>query len=221
MDLYYSPIACSLAVHIALKELKLPHRLHRVHIQKGEHLGEDYRAINAQSLVPTLVLADGTKLTEVSAVLPYLNELSEDKSLFPRDSVERAEAASWLSFLSSQVHPTFMSFYHPERLIEDEGACAAMRAAPPLRFLEMLRQVESRLSEEGRALSSGPSLVDSFALVFYLWGLKMELPLTELPRYSRLVQAQLARPAVRAAMSEEGFFDLWAMLNSRFVGSAA
>lgn len=66
--LYYSPGACSLAAHIALREAALPFELRRVMISKGEHLAPEYLAVNPRGRVPTLVI-DGVPVTERSAIL--------------------------------------------------------------------------------------------------------------------------------------------------------
>ena len=45
-QLYYSPGACSLAVHILLRELEAPFQLKLVALAKGEQLQAEYKAVN-------------------------------------------------------------------------------------------------------------------------------------------------------------------------------
>ena len=73
MKLYYSPGACSLAVHIALRKpacrfelVAAPTRTHQLAD------GTDYHTINPLGLRALLELADGTRLTEVPAPLQYV-----------------------------------------------------------------------------------------------------------------------------------------------------
>ena len=70
MKLYYSPGACSLSPHIALKESGLafdaiaaPTKTHKLAD------GTDYYTINPLGYVPLLVLDDGTQLREGQAIV--------------------------------------------------------------------------------------------------------------------------------------------------------
>jgi glutathione S-transferase len=55
--------------------------------------------------VPTLLLDDGTLLTEGAAIMQHVGELAKPRTLVPpAGSVERARMQAWLNFLSSEVH---------------------------------------------------------------------------------------------------------------------
>ena len=75
MDLYYSPLACSLASRITVYEADAQDKvsLHRVDTKaKRTADGADYLQINPKGLVPALRTADGDVLTENAAILPFL-----------------------------------------------------------------------------------------------------------------------------------------------------
>ena len=72
MKLYACHGTCSLAVHIALLEFKVPHEIQTVDLRKGEGLSEEFQEINPLGQVPVLVTDDGEVLTEVSAILIYI-----------------------------------------------------------------------------------------------------------------------------------------------------
>jgi glutathione S-transferase len=73
MKLYYTPGACSLADHIALREAGIAFDSERVDLKtKTTASGADFTAINAKGYIPTLVLDDGAVLTENIAVLDYI-----------------------------------------------------------------------------------------------------------------------------------------------------
>lgn len=70
MKLYHSPGACRLAVHIALRESGQSSNLHRVDLATHRLPdGSDYRAINPRGDVPLLDLDDGSRHTELAALI--------------------------------------------------------------------------------------------------------------------------------------------------------
>ena len=73
MILYFTPGACSLADHIALREAGLPFESVRVDLKAHTtEDGRDYMAINSKGYVPALVFDDGQLLTENIAILSWV-----------------------------------------------------------------------------------------------------------------------------------------------------
>lgn len=73
LKLYYSPGACSLAVHIALIEADATFQLERVDLRtKKTESGADFTAINPKGYVPALALDSGEIVTENLAVLDWI-----------------------------------------------------------------------------------------------------------------------------------------------------
>ncbi|MGZ9202373.1 MAG: glutathione S-transferase N-terminal domain-containing protein, partial [Caulobacteraceae bacterium] len=119
MKLFYSPGACSIAPHILLRELELPHTLQLVSLADGEHNTASYLRINPKARVPALEIG-GEIYTEVPALLTYLASLKPEAGLLPAlGSVELARTLEWLAWLSSTVHIAFAQFRRPERFLPD------------------------------------------------------------------------------------------------------
>ena len=74
LQLYFSPMACSLASRIALMEAGLDAHYHQVHLltKKVVDDGSDFRSVSVKGAVPVLVLENGERLTESAAVLQYI-----------------------------------------------------------------------------------------------------------------------------------------------------
>ena len=68
MDLYYSPGACSLGIHVLLEEIGKPYGLKKVSLKDGEQYKPEFLSINPKAKVPTLVRDDGSVLTEFPAI---------------------------------------------------------------------------------------------------------------------------------------------------------
>ena len=202
--LYGSPGTVSLVTHIALEELGLDYEFVALSLKDGEHLAPAYRAVHPLARVPALEIAPGEILTETPALLFYLAELAPDAQLMPRAGLARARAAEWLSLFSSTVHVAFISFFRPARFMDDAEAAEALRRDGKTRFFELLRHVEQKLPDSGFLLGDRYSLCDAYASVFYLWARRFGFPVAELPRYSRLVSAVMARPAVQRTFELEG-----------------
>ena len=73
MDVYFSPLACSLASRIVLYEAGADARFIEVDPKSKRTLdGDDYREIYPLGLVPLLRLDDGSLLRENAAILQYI-----------------------------------------------------------------------------------------------------------------------------------------------------
>jgi len=106
MDLYISPMSCSLAAHIACLEAGLTPTLQRVD-RKAKTLddGRDYRAIAPQGNVPVIALPGGGWLSESVAVLQYIADLAPASQLAPAaGTLERYRLMEWLNFITSELH---------------------------------------------------------------------------------------------------------------------
>src|SRR5690242_4823448 len=120
MKLYYTPGACSLAVHIALRESGHPFDLEKVDLKtKRTASGQDYTRVNPKGYVPTLQLDDGSTLTEASVCVQYVADLAPQSDLAPiAGSMERYRLMEWLAFTSTEVHKNFSPLFDPSASAE-------------------------------------------------------------------------------------------------------
>lgn len=202
-QLYYSPAAVSLVAHIALEEAGLPFELQRIDLRQGEQRTTDYLRIHPLGRVPALRLEDGQVLTEVSAILQYLDARVPERELLPHDVQGRVRSAEWMSWFASSVHIAFLGFFAPARFTDDATAQAALKRDGLSRFAQMLQFVDERLAGP-YVLGDRYSFCDTYALAFYSWGRHFGVPVSELGRYSALAGRVLERPAVRRALEREG-----------------
>lgn len=111
MTLYAIPFTCSLAVRLALAERAVPHKVRWM--RRFEHLltddGSKYDEINPKRRVPALELSDGELLTEIPAVLAYVDALGPS-----RPEVERRRLLEWLCFIATELHrPSLFALFDP------------------------------------------------------------------------------------------------------------
>jgi glutathione S-transferase len=105
LTLFFAPGASSMAPHIALHEIGCPFEGRPMSFHAGDLRKPEYRAINAEGNVPTLLI-DGRPLTEVAAILYYLARAYPEARLWPAGDMEaQARIVSWMSFTASTLHP--------------------------------------------------------------------------------------------------------------------
>jgi len=79
--------------------------------------------VNPIAQVPTLVMADGTVMTESAAITLHLAELTGDDSLVPAPgSAGRLAFLRWLVFIVANIYPTYTYGDDPSRFVSGPEA---------------------------------------------------------------------------------------------------
>jgi glutathione S-transferase len=65
----------------------------------------EYRRLNPDGLVPTLLLDDGEVLTESSVIMRYLDEAYDGPRLQPEDAIGRARMNLWMQLIDEKYFP--------------------------------------------------------------------------------------------------------------------
>jgi glutathione S-transferase len=125
MKLYYLTGACSLAPHIALREVGADFTLVRYNLTSGGLEGDPpIEQVNDKGFVPVLELEDGQRLTEVSAVLQYVADSAPERKLAPPAGTmeRRYRLIEWLNYVATEVHKSFWPFFHGGDEVENRKA---------------------------------------------------------------------------------------------------
>jgi glutathione S-transferase len=200
LTLFYAPGACSMAPHIALEEGGEKYEAKRMDLSKGEQKTADYMKIHPLGRVPALKLDDGTPLTENTAILPFLGKRF---GLWPTDPVKEAQALSVIGFFAASVHPANAHVGRPERYTDDKSAHPGLQAMGKKTYFEYMKQIDGMYGRR-EWLSDKYSVLDPYAFVFYVWGVRREMPMAELKNYSAFKDRMLKRPAVQRVAADEG-----------------
>ncbi len=202
LTLYYSPGACSMASHITIEETGAPYEAKQVLLAKGEQKTPDYLAINPRAKVPALRVDDQV-LTENVAILYYLAKRFPEAKLLPGDLFAEARCVSTMAWLSNTVHPGFTRVFRPERFAAEESAHAAVKASGREAFWASLQEIDGLLKGKDWLAGGQYTVCDPYALVFYGWGLRIDLPVRELKAYTAWKDRMVQRPAVRKILERE------------------
>ncbi|MFP3604108.1 maleylacetoacetate isomerase [Paraburkholderia sp. SIMBA_053] len=107
MKLYsYFRSSASYRVRIALNVKNLPYEYVPVHLVRdgGEQLKPEYRAVNVDGIVPTLI--DGHEVMPQSlAIIEYLEETHPEPPLLPKAPADRAYVRSLALQVACEIHP--------------------------------------------------------------------------------------------------------------------
>jgi glutathione S-transferase len=198
VKLFYSPGACSMAAHIALREAGLPFQLERVDLKTKKMAdGGDFRSLNPNGYVPVLLLDDGQVLTEGAVILQYVADVVPDKKLAPpAGTMERYRLQEWLNFIATEVHKVIGSLYNP---------------AMPLEWQEQVRSLAGRRlgyvtqKLEGRDyLMDGFTVADAYLYTILNWTRLVKVDLSDKPGLLAYMKRVGARPAVQETLAAEG-----------------
>ena len=201
MELFFSPLACSMSTRIALAEAGAEATLTEVdpHTKRVLATGEDYRAVNPLGYVPALRLDDGTVLTENSAILQYIADEFPAAGLAPPESdrLGRARLRQWLSFIGSELHKGLMTPLLGRDTPPEAKAWTAEKYLSRLVYLnDKLARREFLLERFGVA--------DAYLTTVLNWTRATpEIDLAAYPNVKAYLERLRERPSVAAALGTE------------------
>ena len=197
MELYFSPLACSLASRICLYEAGAEATYVQVDAKtKRTRDGRDYLTIHPLGLVPVLRTERGELLSESAAILQELSDSLPAARLAPSAQPERIQLAHWLCFIGTELHK---GLYTP--LLDPKAPDGAKEYARS--------KASSRLAYVARHLVGRDHLLDAFSVAdAYLftilnWSLPTQVDLSPWPSLTSYQQRLRERPSVARAFREE------------------
>jgi glutathione S-transferase len=198
MDLYFAPLACSMASRIALYEAGGTARFVYVD-SKTKRLadGSDFLAVNPMGQVPVLRTDDGDFLTENPVVLQYIADRYPESGLAPAAGrIERYKLQRWLNFVTSELHK--LVFTPLLAAASPDGAKSFAREKADQRF----KVLDDYLSE-AEFLQDRFTVADCYLVTVLNWAAFAGFDLANYPAVKGYVQRLQARPSVARAMTEE------------------
>jgi glutathione S-transferase len=203
MDLYFSPLACSMATRIALYEAGADATYLEVDPKTKvvQSDGSDFRKVNPLGLVPTLRTDDGVLLTENAAILQYVADRFPQAGIAAGAGIERSKLHQWLCFIGTELHK---GLFVP---LLDKKAAPEVKSYVLDKNLSRLDYLEAYLKDRDYLLDHF-SVADAYLVTVINW--TMATPPVELAKWP-VVKAYYerlrARPSIAKAIAEE--FELY------------
>jgi glutathione S-transferase len=198
LQLYFRPMACSMATRIFFYEADVDATYTKV--EKGmlrTEDGADYLAVNPMGQVPAVRLETGQVITENAIVLQYLADRFPESRLAPAYGTDqRWEMMRWLNFITTELHA---GVFHPILTPSSpEGAKAFSYQMAPLRMARLEFHMKGR-----DWLLDDYSVADMYLYVILTWTQATNIKLSDYPALQAFVTRMRERPAVRRAFNEE------------------
>jgi glutathione S-transferase len=197
MNLYFAPLACSLATRISLYEAGADARYTKVDLeQKRLPDGSSYFDVVPMGQVPALVTDDGSLLTENTAVLQYVADRQPAARLAPASGLERSRLQQWLGFINTELHKAvFVPLLDAKA---PEAVKAYSRQKIPLRMSVLERHLTGR-----EFVLDVFSIADAYLTTVLNWAAYTQTDLKAWPAVAAYYQRMLKRPSIARAVGEE------------------
>ncbi|MGD0316701.1 MAG: maleylacetoacetate isomerase [Xanthobacteraceae bacterium] len=205
MKLYsYFRSSAAYRLRIALNLKGLAYETVPVHLVKegGHNRRPEFRAINPQMRVPTLVVPTGDVLIQSLAIIEYLDETHPEPPLLPKDSIARAQARALAEIVACDIHPlnNIGSLRYLKRELHQEQA--AIDAWYHHWVLTGFEALEA-LVRPGPYACGGAVTVADLCLVPQVYNARrLKVPLDKFPKIVAIDTACLTLPAFDRARPE-------------------
>ncbi|MEL6808705.1 MAG: maleylacetoacetate isomerase [Pseudomonadota bacterium] len=194
----------SYRVRAALNIKGVAYRIEPIDLLAGAQHESEYSALNPAKGVPTLILADGTVLTQSMAILDFIEETWSYPPLVPRDPLARARVLEAAYAVAIDVHPV-NNLRVVQHLQDVTGADAEVAMTWMQHWiLQGFEAYETLVSDVSKfAFGDTPDLADLCLVAQTYNARRWGVDLTPFPNIARIEAACLAVPAIAAAHPDQ------------------
>lgn len=199
-QLYYSPGACSMAVHVILHELSQPFDLNEVDI-KSKTRDDAFLKISPRGQVPVLI-EDGLPIYEGAAIIMHLCEKFKS-DLIPAEGVARGLALQALMFMNASMHPAYSKYFFAQKSAIDATAKKIISDEACDKIQELWDLVDQHLETSPYLAGDKITAGDFLMTVFANWR-DISKPPKLGPNVKRVITEISQRPSYQMALEHEG-----------------
>ncbi len=201
--LFWAKSMGSMVAEVLFEEIGIEYEKVSIDVEKAENRSAEFLAINPLGQIPTLVLPDGTVMTESAAmVLQITDRHPEAKLAPPAGSPEGARFQRWLLFMATTIYPAEQRLFYADRVTTDASAVAGIEACARTDMDSYFAILNDALDPGPYLLGESFSAVDVYLWMFVKWHPDMTQLLADNPRIARLVELVEARPSVAKVWAE-------------------
>lgn len=169
MILYYAPLSCAVASHIALETAGANYEARRLDFRANEQRSPAYLAVNPKGRVPALVTDRGV-ITETPAILTYIAQTHPHANLAPlNDPFQFAQVQAFNSYLCSTVHVAHAHRIRGTRWADDEAAIASMKKKVTQNMTDCFSLIENEMFTGPFVFGETYSISDIYLYTLSTW----------------------------------------------------
>ena len=204
LTLFGSRGSGSAAVEMALRTAQIEYRVKRASEWESDSAIEELRKVNPLGQIPTLVLEDGTVLTESAAILIHLGLEHPGHALLPESRAERACVLRGLVFIAANCYPAVSISDYPERWTTSETKAARerVRAAARAQLHRNWEVFFEQFAPELERTKVNPGALAFLAVVVSRWSGTRKHLLTNVGRASKLLTVLEEHPRIAGVLHE-------------------
>ncbi len=187
-------------VRIGLNLKGLAYEVVPVDLVAGQQKGAAYHAVNAQDLVPSLVLEDGRVLTQSLSILEWLDEAHPQPSLLPGDALDRQVVRAMACIVACDIHP--VNNLRILKTLAGLGVDEPGRNAWAQRWIsDGFAALEPMIARYGRGYAFGdsPTLADACLVPQVYNAARFAVDLSPFPAIAAAAAKAAGHPAIAAA----------------------
>lgn len=205
--LYGSRGSGSASIEVGLRLCELPYEVVNAATWEPDSALAELTKLNPLHQIPTLVLPDGTVLTESAAILIHLGLAHPASGLLPDGESARAQALRGLVFIAANCYSAISIGDYPERWTTDstpEAQKAVRQAARKQlhRHWEIFADAFQQQAESPYLFGNRLSALDVMAAVVSSWSGARKHLAAQRPAFNALIQRVQAHPVVAGVWAE-------------------
>lgn len=172
-----------------------------VNYEKPSSERDKLLSLNPLGQVPTLVMPDGSILTETLAIAHYVDRLHPELGLIPKSDPAFLKFQRWSIFLVTSIYPTFTYGDHPEKWVKDEKAAPSLRQSTDREREKHWRMLEAE-AEGPYFLGEKFSAIDIYLAVMTNWRPRNDWFTEHCPKIHRIAQKTRQLPKIKEIYSK-------------------
>lgn len=200
--LYYSPGACSLAVHTLLNEIGVPFEIENVAAPAGQPKSGQFLKINPRGAVPVLKIDDFI-LREGAAILTHLID-THQSPLLPASGLQRARALEWLAFANSTLHPAYSKCFFMHKILGGKAQENPLYKPTINEIQKYWDEIEEHLNKNEYLCGGNITIADILVTVIANWSFAFKEPITFGAKTKAFFTRIISRPSFAKALETEG-----------------
>ncbi len=161
--------------------------------------------VNPRGEVPTLVLPDGSIMTESAAILIHLADIFPQAGLAPAAlSPLRPRYLRWMLFLATTLYMSDLRMLYPARYTADPAGAAGIKANATAAMQAEFAILSDAIAEGPFILGSPMSAVDIYAAMLATWAADVAALFAKHPNIKVLHDSVAAVPAIARVWARNG-----------------